>query len=74
MSEQTMSEPTIQLNNRPYPWHEGATVGSLMAENNFDFSTIIVKINETVIEEDMWQETGVSAGDNVQIIHVFGGG
>jgi len=69
-----MSEPTIQLNNRPYPWQEGATVGSLMAENNFDFPTIIVKINETVIEEDKWQETGVSAGDNVEIIHVFGGG
>ena len=69
-----MSEPTIQLNNRPYPWKEGATVSSLMAENNFDFSTIIVKINETVIEEDKWQKSKVSAGDNVEIIHVFGGG
>jgi len=45
-----------------------------MAENSFDFSTIIVKINGTVIEEDNWLTETVSAGDDVEIIHVFGGG
>ena len=69
-----MPELTIQLNNRPYPYTEGATVGSIMAENNFDFSQIIVKINGVVIEEDFWQSAAVSAGDSVEIIHVFGGG
>ena len=69
-----MSEQTIQLNNRPYPYKEGATIGSLMKENNFDFSTIIVKINGVVIEEEAWQIAAVSAGDNVEILHLFGGG
>jgi len=69
-----MSEQTIQLNNRPYPYKEGATIGSLMKENNFDFSTIIVKINGVVIEEEAWQTAAVSAGDNVEILHLFGGG
>ena len=69
-----MQEPTIQLNHRPYPWRRGSTIGSLMAENSFDFSTIIVKINGTVIEEDNWLTETVSAGDDVEIIHVFGGG
>jgi len=69
-----MSKPTIQLNNRPYPFTDGATIGSLMKENNFDFSTIIVKINGTVIEEEAWQTASVSAGDNVEILHLFGGG
>jgi len=69
-----MSSQYIQLNNRPYPFKEGATVGSLMVENSFEFSTIIVKINDIVIEEDVWQTKAVNAGDNVEIIHLFGGG
>ena len=69
-----MNELSIQLNNRPYPYREGATVGSLMAENNFDFSTIVVKINGTTIEEEKWQSAAINTGDNVEIIHIFGGG
>jgi len=45
-----------------------------MAENNFDFSHIIVKINGAVIEEERWQTAAITAGDDVEIIHVFGGG
>ena len=69
-----MQEPTIQLNHRPYPHREGATVATLMAENKFKFSHIIVKINSKVIEEENWQTEKIAAGDNVEIIHVFGGG
>jgi len=64
----------IQLNNRSYPYTEGATVGSLMTENNYDFAAIVVKINGVVIEEDKWVTAAVNAGDNVEIIHIFGGG
>jgi len=69
-----MSTQLIQLNNRPYPYRDGATIGSLMAENNFDFAAIIVKINGEIIEEDEWLTAEVCAGDNVEIIHLFGGG
>jgi len=69
-----MAEQFIQLNNRPYPYKDGATIGSLMAENNFDFAAIIVKINSEIIEEDDWPTAAVAAGDNVEIIHLFGGG
>jgi len=64
----------IQLNNRPYPYKVGATIGSLMVENNFDFSSIIIKINGDVIGEDCWQTASVNEGDNIEIIHLFGGG
>jgi len=45
-----------------------------MAENSFDFSQLIVKINGAVIDEDDWQTANVAAGDDVEIIHIFGGG
>ena len=69
-----MSKLFIQLNNRPYPYTDGATIGSLMTENNFDFAAIIVKINGAIIEEDNWLTAAVNANDNVEIIHLFGGG
>jgi len=69
-----MNDLTIQLNNRPYPFTEGATVGSLMVENGFDFPSIIVKINGELVDENSWSSALVSAGDNVEIIHLFGGG
>jgi len=67
-------EQFIQLNNRPYPYTIGTTIGSLMVENNFDFTAIIVKINGEIIEEDDWASAAVDAWDNVEIIHLFGGG
>jgi thiamine biosynthesis protein ThiS len=65
---------TIKLNHRKYPYRKGATVRSLMAENNFDYSYIIAKINGAIIEEEAWAGTAVAAGDKVEIIHIFGGG
>jgi len=69
-----MNKQTIKLNNRPYPFTDGATIESLMEENNFDFPSIIVKINGDLIDENKWQTAKVSAGDNVEILHIFGGG
>ena len=69
-----MQEPAIQLNHRPYPWREGMTVSSLMDEKNYDFPGIIVKINGALREEETWSTSVISAGDNVEIIHIFGGG
>ena len=70
----TVMEPTIELNHRSYPYREGATVSSVMEENNFDFSDIIVKINGTKIEKEAWPVTPISAGDKVEMIHLFSGG
>ena len=69
-----MNDLLIQLNNRPYPYKDGATIASLMAENNFDFPAIIVKINGELIDEDAWSTAAVNIGDNVEILHIFGGG
>ena len=64
----------IELNHRTYPWRKGATVSSLMAENHFDYSYIIVKVNGAIVEETAWARAAIAAGDKVEIIHVFGGG
>jgi len=45
-----------------------------MAENGYDFHRIIVKINGVVIAEELWPDAKITAGDEVEMIHVFGGG
>jgi len=67
-------KPTIELNNRKYPYREGMTIDTLMLENNFNFSFIIVKVNGELLEKETWSTTAIAAGDKVEIIHIFGGG
>jgi len=65
---------TIKLNHRNYNCGVGATIASIMADNNYEFPSIVVKVNDVVIEDELWAATTISDGDNVEIIHVFGGG
>ena len=67
-------KPTIHLNHRKYPWREGTTISTLMAENHFTHTNMIVLVNGAIIEEEAWTGTAVAAGDKVEIIHIFGGG
>jgi len=69
-----VDKPLIQLNNRPYPYKDGATIASLMADNNYDFPSLIVKVNGNLIDKDSWKSTLINVNDNVEIIHLFGGG
>jgi len=69
-----MKDSNITLNNRPYPHKSGMTITSLMAENNYDFPSIIVKINGELIDEEDRPTAAVNDGDSVEIIHLFGGG
>jgi thiamine biosynthesis protein ThiS len=65
---------TIELNHRKYPYSEGMTISSLMAENNFGLGYFVVKINKKIIEEHAWAGASVSEGDKVEIYHIFSGG
>jgi thiamine biosynthesis protein ThiS len=45
-----------------------------MVEKNFDFPTLVVKINGAVIEDADFDVAEVNDGDDVMIMHIFGGG
>ena len=69
-----LEELMIKLNNRLYPFREGMTASALMTENSFVASYVYVRINGKIIEEEDWCSTVITAGDNVEMIHIFGGG
>lgn len=64
----------IILNNDQYQCKENSTIQKIIDENNFTYKLLVVKLNGEVIEDYLWQQTTVSNGDNLQILHLFGGG
>lgn len=64
----------IQLNHEPHPWNKPLSVTELMAEKGYVFQDIVVKINGTIIREERWKETYIQDNDDVEMIHIFGGG
>jgi len=50
------------------------TVEELLSIKNFTFELLVVKINGELIKKEQYSNAKISEGDNVQVIHVFGGG
>ena len=64
----------ITVNNTDHPFTPGMTIKSLMEEKNYDFPTLVVKINDRVIEDADFAVAKINDGDNVMILHLFAGG
>ncbi len=50
------------------------SVEQLLALKNFTFELLIVRVNGDLVKKDNYSSTLIKEGDNVQVIHVFGGG
>lgn len=64
----------IQVNNRLSDWFENLTVKKLLEIKNYTFPNITVKINDEFIPKSEYHSTYIKDGDNVLVIHMFGGG
>lgn len=67
----------ITLNHNPYiidSNKDEITVEQLLALKNFSFELLIVRVNGELVKKDNYSSTLIKEGDNVQVIHVFGGG
>jgi len=64
----------LMINNSEHPFREGMTIKTMMEEKGFVFHRIIVKVNGQLIEDADYGNTVLCDGDDVQAIHVFGGG
>ncbi len=50
------------------------TVEELLAIKNFTFELLIVRVNGSLIKKENYSSSLISHGNEVQVIHVFGGG
>jgi sulfur carrier protein len=67
----------IKLNNK----HEkidtqknSLTIDELLEVKNFSFELLIVRINGKLIKKEEYSSSTIMKGDEVHVIHVFGGG
>ncbi|MBI4726457.1 sulfur carrier protein ThiS [candidate division TA06 bacterium] len=64
----------IKVNGEQHPWRQGLNVTKLLAEKNYVFHAIIVRINEKFIPPEEYDAALISDGDSVETIHLITGG
>jgi thiamine biosynthesis protein ThiS len=50
------------------------SVNELLSIKNFTFEMLIIKINGALIQKENYSTAKIIEGDDVHVIHVFGGG
>jgi sulfur carrier protein len=64
----------IKVNGLDFPWAEDLSVNKLLKEKNYTFPSIVVKINDQVIDPEDFEITFIANGDDVKVIHLITGG
>ena len=73
----------VRVNDRwDIPWHEGMTVGDVLAACNFTHHYVAVSINGKLVPPVLhasgspaqYAAQPVTDGDQIQVIHIIGGG
>lgn len=63
------------LNNRPYAaWREGMTVREVLEENRFTWPKLVIKLNKHVVWPEEYDTTAIGPEDDLEVIHLLGGG
>ena len=66
----------IVLNNRPdkIDGHEKITIQELLELKNFTYKMLMVRLNDTTVKKDDYDNTYIRDGDKVAVIHLMTGG
>lgn len=66
----------ITLNNRKeiFEGHDSLTVEQILELKSFTFRLLVIKINDTLVPKDKYQETIVYDGDHLTVLHLISGG
>ncbi|MBN1661601.1 MAG: sulfur carrier protein ThiS [Anaerolineae bacterium] len=65
----------IRVNNKwDVDWREGMTVDDVLAACNFTHHYVVVSINGKLVPLEQHATHPVADGDEVQVIHIIGGG
>lgn len=64
----------VQINGESREVREGSTLAGLISDLALTPARIAVELNQKVVRRDQWDETILSAGDRIEIVHFVGGG
>ena len=64
----------LKVNGERHPYREGLTVTALLEEKRFTYPLKTVTINGRRIDRAAYDDTLLSDGDEIQVIHLMSGG
>ena len=64
----------VQVNGKEREIARGLTVRGLLESLELHPGMVVVELNREILERDSYDETGVSEGDTLELVHFVGGG
>ncbi|MCP4022318.1 MAG: sulfur carrier protein ThiS [Desulfobacteraceae bacterium] len=53
---------------------QSETLLALIAQKGLDHNSLVVEYNFEVIKQDLWADTRIKEGDNIELLSFVGGG
>ncbi|HET6836912.1 MAG TPA: sulfur carrier protein ThiS [Gemmatimonadales bacterium] len=69
-----MSDLAITVNGEPRRLPGPATVADLLRQLQLDPRTVVVELNRHIVRRPQLEETKLTEGDSVELVHFVGGG
>jgi thiamine biosynthesis protein ThiS len=69
-----MNELRLTVNGESRKVAGPATIGDLLRFLNLDPRTVVVEVNRRIVRRPQLEQTALSDGDSVELVHFVGGG
>ena len=69
-----MSELHVMVNGESRRVPAPATIADLLRQLNLDPRTVVVELNRRIVRRPRLEETALSEGDSIELVHFVGGG
>lgn len=64
----------IKVNNTPFPFEEKMSIDDILKKKRYMDHMIVVRVNGNHVRPEDYKTKIVADGDDVKVIHLFGGG
>jgi thiamine biosynthesis protein ThiS len=64
----------LQINGDEQTFKESLTMAELISELGMKKDRVAVELNREIVPRERWDDTSLSDGDRLEIVHFVGGG
>jgi thiamine biosynthesis protein ThiS len=64
----------LQINGEDKTYDAPLTLAALIATMGLKSDRVAVELNRDIVPRDQWEQTSLSDGDRLEIVHFVGGG
>lgn len=64
----------VTLNGEPRELSDGSTIQDVVKSLGLQEKQVAVEHNRNILKRELWNETTVAEGDQLEVVHFVGGG